>query len=478
MPFAPSPKNALSDFDTAAPRRVLGVREAVTLIVGLVIGAGIFKTPATVAGLSGNSTALFIAWLLGGVVSLIGALCYAELATAYPDAGGDYHFLQRAYGRPVAFLFGWARFSVITTGSIALLAFVFGDYMNRIVPLDLFRNGSGTFFYAVSVVFLLSWLNVNNLRTGIATQTVLTALQIVCLFLIVATALFLSVGGTSVPPVTVESPLPPTSLLSSGFGLAMVFVLLTFGGWNEAAYISAEIRGGHRHMVKALLFSIVIITALYLLVNWAYWKGLGYREMSASHAVAADLMQTAFGKTGEKFISLMIAISALTSINATLIVGARTSYALGRDWPIFVGLGTWDTTRNTPVHAIWAQCFASLLLISLGAFLGSGFKAMVEFTAPVFWGFFLLTGLSLFILRRKEPHTPRPFRVPFYPVLPAVFCMTCALMLWSSLSYVYDQSLGGVNAAWIGVSVLSAGGLLLLILNRIAPRQKQSIPPS
>ena len=473
MPTSTNKRSAPPENGT--PRRTLRLREAVTLIVGLVIGAGIFKTPAIVAGMTGNTTIMFGVWVLGGIISLIGALCYAELATAYPDAGGDYHFLQRAYGRSVSFLFGWARLSVITTGSIALLGFVFGDYMNRIFPLDFFGTGSGPFLYAVSIILILSWLNLKNIRTGMKTQTLFTGLQILCLLTIVGTATYLFFSGTAanpVQPVTTSPSIP----LSSGFGLAMVFVLLTFGGWNEAAYISAELKDGHRNMVKALVFSIAVITSLYLLVTWAYWEGLGFVGMTFSQTIAADLMHMAFGEAAQKIISLMIAISALTSINATIIVGARTSYAMGRDWPALRKLGVWDTARDTPVNALWVQCIASLFLVTLGTLIGGGFKSMVEFTAPVFWLFFLLAGISLFILRHREPSAPRPFKVPFYPILPLIFCLTCAGMLWSSLSYVYDQSLGGINAAWIGVAVLLLGVLLLWIINRIHPERKHPAP--
>jgi basic amino acid/polyamine antiporter, APA family len=263
--------------------------------------------------------------------------------------------------------------------------------------------------------------------------------------------------------------LPDTAPSARMFGLAMVFVLLTYGGWNEAAYISAEMKGGRHNIVKALTLSILIITVLYMLVTWAFWQILGLKGMASSDAVAADLMRVAFGPIGEKIISLIVAISALTSINATMFFGARTSYAMGRDWPILRKLGVWDTARDIPANAIWVQSAASLLLVILGALIGGGFKSMVEFTAPVFWLFFLLSGISLFLLRLRDPDTPRPYKVPFYPLLPLLFCSSCAYMLWSSLSYVYDQSLGGINAAWIGVAVLLVGIVLLVLMRGIKP---------
>jgi amino acid transporter len=255
--------------------------------------------------------------------------------------------------------------------------------------------------------------------------------------------------------------------------MAMVFVLLTYGGWNEAVYISAELKDRRRNMVRALVVSIVAITALYLLVNWAYWRALGLGGMGKSDAIAADVLRATFGNTSGALISVMVAIAALTSINATMIVGARTNFAVGRDWPVLGKIGEWDEPRGTPAAAFLVQGAAALILVAIGTIAGGGFRSMVEFTAPVFWLFFLLAGLSLFILRRRDPAAERPFRVPLYPLLPVLFIAVCAYMLWSSLSYVYSQELGGLNAAWIGVSVLLVGGVLLLFVRGSTPA-----PPS
>ena len=449
------------------PRPTIGLREAVAVIVGVVIGAGIFKAPSLVASMSGDATTMFTLWAMGGLVSLIGALCYAELTTSYPHAGGDYHYLHRAFGRSVAFLFGWARFSVITTGSIALLGFVFGDYMQQAIPLTMLPAGWGSTVYAIAVILVLSAVNLRGIRTGTGTQTFLTVAEILGLLLIVGAAALFTDPAPVAAATTEASTAGPAS---AALGMAMVFVLLTYGGWNEAAYISAEMRGGPRDMVKALTMGIVIITVLYLMVTWAYWKVLGMEGMSGSEAVAADVMKAVFGPAGEKIISVLVAVSALTSINATMIVGARTSYAMGLDWKKLDRLAEWDSERGTPTVAMTVQCVAALALVATGAALGSGFKAMVEFTAPVFWLFFLLTGISLFVLRQREPNAPRPFKVPLYPVLPLLFCASCAYMLWSSLSYVYSQQLGGLNAAWIGVGVLAIGVLLLLLLRSKSDR--------
>ncbi|TFZ07287.1 amino acid permease [Ramlibacter henchirensis] len=464
-PAAAQAASVAAPLGVAHPTEVLGLREAIFLILGVVIGAGIFKAPSMVAQMTGSATWMFGAWLLGGLISLIGALCYAELATAYPSAGGDYHFLRRAYGRSVAFLFGWARFSVITTGSIALLAFVFGDYLNQAVPLHVGGTSVGPAVYAFAAILVLWWVNSRGIRAGASTQSWLTAVEVGGLLLIVVAALWLISGPAPAAPAAASSAAAPAPGLAA-FGLAMVFVLLTFGGWNEAAYISAELKDERRNMARALVLSIVLITVLYMLVTWAYWRGLGLQGMAKSEALAADLMRVAFGSAGEKIIAVMVAIAALTSINATMIVGARTNYALGRDWPLLQKLALWDGRRGTPANAMHVQNIAALLLVGLGAWTGSGFRSMVEFTAPVFWFFFLLAGISLFVLRAREPETERPFKVPLYPLVPIVFCATCAYMLWSSLSYVYSQKLGGLNAAWIGVAVLALGCVLLLLMPR------------
>ncbi|RZA33103.1 MAG: amino acid permease, partial [Lysobacteraceae bacterium] len=260
--------------DGAGPRRLLGVRQAIALIVGVVIGAGIFKSPAIVAGLSGSADWMFAMWILGGLISLVGALCYSELTTAYPHPGGDYHFLHRAYGRSTAFLFGWARFAVITTGSIALLAFVFGDYMQQALPLTILPDGWGAVAYACSVIVVLSLVNLRGLRTGAGTQMWLTLAEIGGLLLLSLAAAFFTDPAPAAAQAQAAAPL--------SFGMAMVFVLLTYGGWNEAAYISAEVRGGAAGMVRALTFSILIITTLYLMVTWACLETLGMQGMARS----------------------------------------------------------------------------------------------------------------------------------------------------------------------------------------------------
>lgn len=452
----------------AVPQRVLGVREAAAIIVGIVIGAGIFKAPSLVAQFTGTPGWMFAAWAAGGLVSLIGALCYAELATTYPHAGGDYHFLLRAYGRRVSFLFAWARFAVIITGSIALLAFVFGDYMSALWRLGPWSES----LYAAAAIIALGWVNLRGMRFGAATQSWLTLAEVLGLGLVVAGGLYLLVQGAGFDASSAAAAAAgtgaPASPAAGGsmFGLAMVFVLLTYGGWNEAAYLGAELRDVSRNMVRALVLSIALITTLYLLVNWAYLYGLGMAGMASSQAVAADLLRVSFGRVGETLISVMVAIAALTSINATMIVGARTSYAVGNDWPALAGLGRWHETRGAPVNALLAQAAFALALVGLGSTTRGGFQTMVDYTAPVFWTFFTLSTVALIVLRSRDPHAVRPFRVPMYPLLPLVFAAVCLYMLWSSLAYV---RVGAI----VGVAVLVVGALLMFVFDMRAARPRR-----
>ena len=448
-----------STVDSAQPKASLSVFDACTMIVGLIVGAGIFGTPAIVAGAMNDETLIIAVWVAGGVFSIIGALCYAELATAFPSAGGEYHFIQRAYGRSLAFLYGWARMTVIVAGSIAVFAYLFGDYISRVINLG--EHSSA--IWAALIVIVLTYVNYRGIREGKVTQNIFTVLEVSGLVLIIVAGLLLAGPPPPPPSVAAAGAAGGPWYLGAGLGTAMLFVLFTYGGWNDAAYISAEVRG-ERNMVRALLIAISIVAVLYVLVALAYMKGLGLYAMARSDAVAADLLKAVWGSGGEKVISIMIAIAALTSVNGSIIVGARSNYALGKDWPLFRYIGHWDGASGSPRNAIVVQGAIALVLVGLGAFQKAGFKGLVEYSLPVFWGFFLLIGIAIFVLRAKEPDAPRPFRVPLYPVLPAVFVCMCGYLLYSSLTYHKGHAL-------VGLGVLAVGGVVLLFARGREARQ-------
>ena len=433
----------------APPRTTLSVLDGIAMMVGVVIGIGIFKTPQLVA-LNVDSEFGFVAiWVIGGLATLTGALVYAELAAAYPSTGGEYHFLHRAFGANIAVLFAWARISVIQTGAIAAVAFVFGDYANGVVPL----GPSGSAIYAGLSVTILTCVNLWGTHLTKNFQIGLTALTFLAI-------LAVAVAGLLLPAPSAATTTAATAPASTAAGLALVFVLLTYGGWNEAAYLSAELHDTRRGIIKVLVFGVLALIVLYTAVNLAYLRVLGLPGLRQSEIAAADLMRHTLGSGGALVLSAVICAEALSTINATIFTGARVYHALGRDLPLLRNLGVWSERGDAPINAILAQGAITCALILLGAFTPDGFKAMVEYTAPVFWFFLLLVGLSLFVLRRRDPNRERPFMVPLYPLLPALFCLTCVYLLYSSLAYT------GFGAL-VGVAVLAAG-LPLLLLGRPA----------
>lgn len=429
-----------------ASRKGLSLADAVAMIAGIVLGAGIFKTPSLVASNAGAEWIFLLFWVLGGLISLVGSLCYAELGSTYPHAGGDYHYLYRSYGNVPAFLFAWARMSVIQTGSIAMLAFLIGDYASEVVRLGQYSAS----YYAAAIIILLTAVNLAGMRQGKKLQRVLMAAYF-------SGIAILLIAGLAAPPFAISASAPASPLPGGpAVGNAMIFVLLTYGGWNEAAYLSAEIRDGRRNISRALFYSIVTITAVYLLVNFVFLRVLGLSGVSGSQAVAADLMRRVAGGLGASFISVLIVIASFSTVNAMMITGARTAYALGRDFTTFGFLGRWQKGTETPFNALIVQGIISLMLVFFGTGTRSGFVMMVEYTAPVFWLFFLLVGLSVMVLRIREPLTFRPFRVPFYPWTPILFCAVCIYMFQASLAYTG-------RGALLGLSVLVAGLPLLLL---------------
>ena len=436
------------------PRPTLTVFDAVAMIVGIVIGVGIFKAPSIVAGNVSGETAFIALWVAGGLISLIGALCYAELGSSHPNAGGEYYFLSKAYGDWLGFLFAWARMTVIQTGAIAAIAFVFGDYASTLMPL----GAKSSAIYAGLAVVAITALNVSGTHESKWVQNVLT------------TALALAVLAVVVSGFTASATPDPTAPAAADgkawfSGLALIFVLLTYGGWNEAAYLTAEMRDTRRNIVRALVIGIVVITVLYVLLNLAYVRVLGLAGMQSSKAVASDFMRATWGEGGAWLLGVVVVSAALSTLNATVFTGARTNYALGRDFVIFRGLGRWNETASAPVNALLVQGAITLALVGLASFTPDGFQTMVAYNAPAFWLFFLLTGVSLFPLRRHAPANANPFRVPLYPLTPLLFAAACAYMLYSSFNYAMSLDPGSIGAM-VGIAMLASGVPVLMWAKR------------
>lgn len=453
----PAGAGAAEDGSGRPSRGNLSALDGAVLVVGVVLGVGIFRSPSVVALNAGSATlslgamtvsldggALYLGlWLLGGVIMLLGALCYAELATAYPDAGGEYYILSRGWGASAGFLVAWSRMTVIQTGSLAILAYVFGDYVSSMLAL----GPAGPPALAAGVVVALTAVNVTGLKQGRWTQYLLTGGAVAAMSAVIVAGLVLA-PGTADPAAAAGGEAPA---VQTRVGRAMIFVLLAYGGWSEGAYVSAEIEDRSRGIGRVLLWGTGAITLLYVLVNAAYLRGLGLQGIAASEAVAADLLETVVGPWGARVVTVAILLAALSSANATVITGARSNYAMGRDWSLFRVFGRWSDAREAPINALLLQGGIALLLVGFGAVERSGFQAMVDYTAPIFWLVLLFTGLSVIVLRRREPEAERPYEVPLYPLTPILFAAAATCMLYSSITYAGDGALLGVAVMLTGV---------------------------
>jgi basic amino acid/polyamine antiporter, APA family len=428
--------------ETTAPVRHLSWIDATSVVIGIVIGSGIFMTPALVAMNTSSVGMMMAAWALGGLLCLCGALCYAELSTMHPHAGGEYVYLSRAFGPVVGFLFVWARVGVIQSGAIVAAAYVFGSYATQILSL----GANSSMIYALSATVVLTVLNAAGLRTSKWTQNLLTAAKVLGVAGIVVVGMLYGSKGAAAPVGAGEAP------GLGAFGLAMVFVLYTFGGWNEAAYVAGEVRSPHRNMLRVMIVSILTLTVLYVAVNFAYLHVLGFEGMRSSWPIASEAMKQSIGKSGAVAVSILVGVSALGATSACIFTGARGIWAIGGDFQTLGLLARRNGRLATPLNAIVLQGSIAVLLILLPG-VGESFKAAVDYTAPVFWAFMFMVGLSVFVLRRKNPDARRPFRVPLYPAPMILLMAMCGWMVYSAINYAKLPALAGVGVLAAGVPV-------------------------
>ena len=497
-----SPTTSESAQAPAAPRRQLTLLDSTSIIVGIIIGSSIYESTPLIANMvpssgwlqwtlhfGSRSLALSVPgvvwligfWVLGGLLSLVGAIVYAELATAYPEAGGDYVYLTRAFGRRLGFLFAWAQLWVVRPGSIGAFAYVFARYANELLPLG--KGRLPLTAYAAASILILTAINIVGVKQGKWTQNFLTMAKVLGLVAVVAAGFV-----WAMPAQAVSAPTAPTG---GDFRLALILILYAYGGWNEMAYVGAEVRNPEKNIVRALVLGTVAVTIIYILINLAFVQALGFEGLRGAKAVAAEVIEkTPIGKTGAKLVSLLICVTALGAINGMVFTGARIYYAMGTDHKLFSWLGQWSPRWGTPARSLLIQAVVTLTLVigfglapstvrkpaqqsdnqvenkqadpvaepSADAPRGkSAFDSMVEYTTPVFWFFFLLIGETLFILRDREPEVRRPFRVPWFPRLPIWFYLSSLFMLYSSLSYAIE--FGTYEALW-AVGIVLVGFLL------------------
>jgi len=316
-----------------APARELSLFDSVCIIVGIIVGVGIYENVPTVAACVGGPWRMLGIWLLGGILALTGALSYAELATAYPSQGGDYVYQTRAYGRWEGYLFGWSQVVIIRPGDIALMAFVFGRYGSTLwAPFG--NERADKTLYAAGAIVVLTAINILGARKGKWTQNVLTVVKVAGLLAVVGAGLFLS--GT---PVAADAGPEPVVEAFGGVSLALILVLWTFGGWNEMAYVAAEVKAPERSILRSLVIGTVAVTVLYVLANAAFLGALGYARTATSEAVAVDTVARALPGVAARVVGILVCVSALGAANGLIFTGARISYAMGREHAAFRPLG-------------------------------------------------------------------------------------------------------------------------------------------
>jgi APA family basic amino acid/polyamine antiporter len=458
------------------PHGQLSLWDTVSIIVSIVIGSSIFTTPTLIfATTSGPWEALGV-WAFCGFLSFIGALCYAELATTYPRYGGDFVYLTRAFDRPAGFLFGWSQLAVILSSSTGAMAFIFGEYC-----ANLFEITEGKALFAaqagIGAVIALTLLNFFGVVLGRWLQNGLAVIKVLGLVLIIIAAFW--------APAEKAFAVPEGGFTRglSGISTAMILVLYAFGGWNDAAFVAADLKD-RRNIPRALLIGTLGITVIYLLVNFAYIFGIGFEAARGFRfTLAADVLTKAFGTFGGKLISVIVMISALGAMNGLIFTGSRVYLSLGKEHRVFGILGYWNKTLKAPLFSLIAQALVTIAMILTvgtrtfqdyvdrvltaveipaipwGKF-GGGFGTLFAGGAPVFWLFFLMTGFSMFALRARDPKIERPFelKAPFYPVLPMIFCAMCLFGFFAAMDFAGWVSLLGFIPLVLGLPLYWLSG--------------------
>ncbi len=437
----------MPNLDSPAATAKLSLWDAVSLIVGIVVGSSIYRAPPLIFGNSGSPAIGLLLWLLGGVLSLIGALIYAELATTYPRCGGEYNYLTRAYGPWLGFLFAWSQLAIIQTASIGALSYVFADYAIGLWKLP----ASSAPWLAGSAVINLTLLNLIGLRAGAWLQNVLTVLKLAGLTAIVV----MGIGYGTADPWTAPAPTQ-----GPGWTLALILILYAYGGWSDAGFVAAEVRDVSRNIPRALLGGLGLIVVIYLLVNFAYLRALGGAGLAQSERPAAETLTLVLGQRGGQVMSLLVMASALGGVNGLIFSVSRVHASLGQDYRLFAWLGRFNN-QESPVASLLAQAAVTVgMVITVGTTtgqallnqlvircglpaihwsdFGGGFETLVAGSAPAFWLFFVLNAIGFLILRVTDAQQPRPFRVPLSPLTPLIFVAVCGWMLYSSATYAFS----------------------------------------
>lgn len=441
----------------------LGLFTTVAMITGSIIGSGVFRKPALMASQLGSPELLILVWVLAGLLTLFGALTNAEIASMLSATGGQYIFFQKIYGNFVAYLYGWAVFAVIQTGSIASIAYVFGDYTQYFVTLPRFApelEQSVTFYIpfigtifplanigvklvTIGAISLLTGVNYLGVRFGGIVQGVFTTLKLAAMaFLIVAAFTY---SGGSVANFVTDAPNSPAA---SASGIGLIFLLVTglagafwtYDGWNSITYIAGEIKNPNRTIPRALFIAMMIVITTYVSINLAYLYVMPVEAMAKSTLVASDVAKIVMGAIGGTFIAAAVMISTFGTTNGTILASARVYYAMANDKLFFQSSGTIHPTYRTPGNALIIQALWTCCLVLSGTF-----DTLTDMLIFVTWIFYAMGAYGVFILRKRMPDAPRAYKVFAYPFVPATFVIIATLYVFITLyndivAYMQNQT--------------------------------------
>ncbi|MCC6746949.1 MAG: amino acid permease [Deltaproteobacteria bacterium] len=421
--------------------RQLGLFDSVMVVVGLVIGSGIFLTTGSIAKALPHPSWVLAVWGAGGLICLAGALTLAELGAMMPKAGGQYVFLREAFGDLPAFLFGWAYLSVVHSGSIAAVSAGFAEYLSFFFP----KVPRGV--ASVAAVLLLTWLNVYGVKDSSRLQNVFTLAKVGAILAIgLVGSVLVHSGGTEAvrAPFAGTPPWPG----AAAFGVGLIAVLWTFDGWNCITFSAGEVKNPRRNLPLALLLGTLLVTALYVAINYVYLAVIPIDRLKETVRVAEVATTSLFGAKGTVLLVAVVLASTFSSMNAMILTGPRIYFAMARDGLFLPALGKVDAKHGTPAAAVMAQGIWAAALVIFGTYDQLFTMAMCAAMA-----FYAATGAAVFVLRRKVPEAPRPYRTWGYPVTPLVYIAGTAFVMLNGFVERPWASLAGFGLVATGVPV-------------------------
>ena len=427
----------------------LGLKEAIAVVVGTIIGTGVFLKTGIMAQTVGDAQIVMLAWIVAGLLSLAGALTYAELGGLFPKAGGEFVYLREAYGNWVGFLYGWMRFWIGSPGSIAAYAVGAATFLGGFIH---YENSQSKVIMALLFIVVFTLLNCLNVRFGGRLQTFLTALKVLMLA-IIAFGIFAFTKDGSFTDLSGATETVGWAGWSA-FGAAMLAALWAYDGWNNLPMVAGEVKNGQRNVPLALAFGTLTILVIYGIVNLSYFYALPFSEILSANSklnpdalpVATKAASTFLGTAGVGFLSIAFVISALGAMNGSILTGARVPYAMANEKLFFAKLGETHPKTMVPIYSVLIQGLWACILAMSGTF-----DQLTDYVVFSSWLFYALCGASVWVFRKKYPDRHRPYKVLFYPVLPIVFVVCAALLLINTLITSPQESLFGLLIIGIGL---------------------------